>query len=229
MTWNSLLIHSPSFEAILIKLKELQSQLPSLHTVDTAIALLRSLPSELEDSQRDQLLLPDESGSLQPFSAVHFNDIGEHARLVPLQGNFLAHPLLDDTLARRVGVDRLGLEHDNAVEPGVDMGENPVTTVRKTISEYNERQFATEFLANAADAGATEFALVVNKFHPDPCDEVHALSPTMASFCTSDSLIVYNNSVFSDTDFLGILRTSIGGKRNKPSTIGQFEIGRAHV
>lgn len=195
-----------------------------MNTISTSLALLHSLPSELDDTHRDQLLLPDETGSLQPFFAVRFNDIGDHARLVPLQDSFIAHPLLDDFLAKRLGVVRLGLEYED-VEPGVDMGEKPVTTVRKTISEYNEKQFATEFLANAADANATEFALMVNRFHPGSQDELQALSPTMAKFCTSDALIVYNNSTFSEADFLGILRTSIGGKREKPSTIGQFGLG----
>ncbi|KAF8888407.1 hypothetical protein CPB84DRAFT_1786293, partial [Gymnopilus junonius] len=215
----------PSYEAIVLKLNKLRELPASLNTVNTALALLRSLPSELDDAQRDRLLLPDEAGSFQSFSAVHFNDIGEHARLVPLQNSFIAHPLLDDALAKKLGVGRLGLEYNDIAVPGLDMGEKPVTTVRKTISEYNEKQFATEFLANAADANATEFALMVNKFHPGSQDELRALSPTMATFCTSDSLVVYNNSTFSEADLMGILRTSIGGKREKHSTIGQFGLG----
>lgn len=137
----------------------------------------------------------------------------------------IAHDLLEESLARKLGLGRLGLKYVDFSDTYVDMGQDLVTTVRNNLEQYKDKQFATEFLANAVDANATEFALVVNRFHPLPDESVQALSAELAPFCSSPSLVVYNNATFTDADFIGIRRTGIGGKEGKGDTIGQFGLG----
>ncbi|KAF8178073.1 hypothetical protein BJ912DRAFT_1033332 [Pholiota molesta] len=215
----------PSTAAILSKLQSARDQAPSLNVVNAALSLLRSLPSDLNEEDRSGLLVPDVNNILRPFSETFFNDIGDQVRLIPPDGSFISHPLLEDNLAQKLSLGRLGLKYADLAISGVEMGEKPVITVRKTLSQYTEKQFTTEFLANAADANATEFSLLINNFRGDQATEIHALSPVMAKFCTSPSLVVHNNATFADEDFTGICRTSVGGKQNKRETIGQFGLG----
>ncbi|KAF9476299.1 hypothetical protein BDN70DRAFT_863489 [Pholiota conissans] len=212
----------PSTRVILNKLEALDEQDPSLNVVNAALNLIRSLPPNLTDEERSELLIPDVDNRLRPFFDTFFNDIGDQAQLIPNNEDFVSHPLIDESLARNLGLGRLGLKYADIVISGVEMGEKPIITVRKTLSQYTDTQFAIEFLANAADANATEFSLLVNEFRGD---STYALSPLMAKFITSPSLIVHNDAMFTDEDFTGICRTSVGGKQNKRETIGQFGLG----
>ena len=212
--------YRPSAEAIVYKLEALQNQPPTLSMVNAALGLLRSLPNDLHDEARNKLLIPDTMNILQPFAEIYFNDIGERASLI--QSDSVAHGLIDEALTRKLKLKRLGLKYVDLQIPGVDMGEKPVTTVRKNLRQYTEQQFVTEFLANAADADATRFTLLVNDVSLKPEENIQALSP---QFCMSPSLIVHNNSVFSDADFVGICRTSVGTKEGKEGKIGQFGLG----
>ncbi|KAF8970966.1 hypothetical protein BDZ97DRAFT_1914417 [Flammula alnicola] len=163
----------PTTDAILFKLQAAREQPPSLNI----------------------LLVPDVTNTLRPFSETFFNDIGDQARLIPSENNFISHHLLDESLARKLNLGRLGLKYVGLSIPGVDMGEKPVITVRKNLGQYTEKQFVTEFLANASDANATEFSLLVNDFHPDPSEDIQALSPVMAKFCVSPSLSSITSNV----------------------------------
>ncbi|CAA7263802.1 unnamed protein product [Cyclocybe aegerita] len=189
--------------------------------------LLRSLPKEIPDEERSTILIPDSRGCLRSLASVLYNDIGENTKLLPPDADSIAHPDIDESLAQRLGIKRLGLKYaDLQIPLGRRMGETPVTTVRKNLNQhYNIKQFPTEFLANAADAHATQFALLANDCYPRHLEGQHALSQKMASFCTCPSLIVYNNAMFSAKDFEGICETSIGGKASQADTIGRFGLG----
>lgn len=212
--------------SIISKLQILRHEQPSLEVVTSALGLLRFIESDLTDEDRAQLLIPDIDYNLRPFSVTFFNDIGDEARLMTEDDDFISHPLVDESLARKLSLGRLGLKYVGLGIPGVDMGEKPVVTVRRTLTQYTEKQFVTEFLANAADANATEFTVLVNGFSVQPATtSVRALYPALDKFCEVPSLVVHNNAKFSDKDFTGICRTSVGGKEGRRETIGQFGLG----
>ena len=47
----------------------------------------------------------------------------------------------------------------------------------------------------------------------------------MEYLCRFPSLVVYNDSQFTQDDFEGICRTGIGGKQERTDTIGEFGLG----
>ena len=194
-------------------------------SVKMAVNLLSILPSTMSDEEHAALLIPDIQCTLRPHSKIYFNDIAERASLIPAENHFIAHDLVDDTLAKKLNLARLGLRFVDLKIPGVDMGEKPLTTVRNALRQYTEQQFLTEFVANACDANATKLTFLVNEFYSNPSENTRLLSPTMQKFFNCPSLVVYNNAKFSDQDFIGICRTSIGGKEGKSDTIGQFGLG----
>lgn len=190
-----------------------------------SLNLLRSLKTEFTDVERAQLLVPDSTCQLRPIEEIYFNDIGNHASLVSSGVDHIAHDFLEESLARKLGLNRLGLKYVDFSDTYVDMGQHLVTTVRNNLEQYKDKQFATEFLANAVDANATEFSLLVNRYYPLQDENIRALSAQMIPFCSSPTLVVYNNAMFTDSDFIGIRRTGIGGKEGKGNTIGQFGLG----
>ncbi|TFK17299.1 hypothetical protein FA15DRAFT_661546 [Coprinopsis marcescibilis] len=217
----------PSFSTIVSGLTNISRQRATLQTATLALSILKLAASgfSMTDSQRNQLLVPDDSYHMQPIHKVLFNDVGERAILVPRDNFHLAFPPLDSTLARDLNLDRLGLKFVNLQEPFEDMGADPLTLVQTTLRQYKEKQFMTEFLANAQDAGATKFAVIVNDFSAVQGKEKRLLCPEMEKFYDCPSVLVYNNSVFSDQDFEGICRTHVGGKGQNLHSIGQFGLG----
>ncbi|KAJ3508077.1 hypothetical protein NLJ89_g5949 [Agrocybe chaxingu] len=204
----------PSVTAINARLRSYESkQSEHLSPVVLKVVcnLLRSLPKEIPDEERSTILIPDSRSCLRPLA----------------NADSIVHPDIDESLAQRLGIKRLGLKYaDLHIPLGRRMGETPVTTVRKNLKQhYNIKQFPTEFLANAADAHATQFTLLANDCYPRYLEGQHALSQKMALFCTCPSLIVYNNAMFSPKDFEGICETSIGGKAGQVDTIGRFGLG----
>lgn len=174
--------------------------------------------------ERTKLLIPDNASVLRPFSRVFYNDVGENSRLLGVD-NFIAHHSLDETLARKIELGRLGLKYAELRNLGPNMGQAPITTVRENLKRYTEHQFLFEFIANAEDARATAFRVALNLVtladKPDLC----VLSPAMGYLCQLPSLVIHNNAQFSQQDFEGICHTSIGGKTGRSDTIGEFGLG----
>jgi sacsin len=105
-----------------------------------------------------------------------------------------------------------------------DMGESLTSRIKNVLVEYDVKQAFTEFLANAADAKATDFGITLD----ERCVTAHhVLSPAFAQFAEVKTpyLTIFNNSVFKETDWDGILDTGIGGKANESDTIGRFGLG----
>ncbi|KAF9446298.1 hypothetical protein P691DRAFT_733572 [Macrolepiota fuliginosa MF-IS2] len=216
----------PSKDTIFAHLKSLYesdlTELPDKRVAHGLIRLLNWLPRIAPD-ERTSLFIPDTSGILRPFESVYYNDIGPRACLVDTGSGALVHPSISPQIASDLGLRRLGLMNlQNQIDDDPDMGEDLMTTIRNRLREYSDSQLLLEFLANASDAGATEFNVLLDE-QLGPTKAL--LSPRCSDFQRVPSLVVHNNSVFSDSDFKGILRTGIGGKTDRKDTIGQFGLG----
>ncbi|KAF8131271.1 hypothetical protein K438DRAFT_1739837, partial [Mycena galopus ATCC 62051] len=208
--------------AVLVaELKTLEKKSSTQDVADQALLILAVLADDLKSVSRQDLLVPDSNAVLRNIEEVYFNDVGERACLIDPGKHYLAHAHLSDELSKKLLMKRLGFQ---AVEltPGVDMGESLTTTIRNVLKQYSEQQICNEFLANACDANATKFGILVDE-RPGPAGKL--LSSAMAPFQTCPSLVMYNDGVFSPTDFEGICRTGIGGKEGRTTTIGQFGLG----
>ncbi|KAJ6602456.1 hypothetical protein DFH09DRAFT_968836 [Mycena vulgaris] len=211
----------PSSSVLVAELKMLEQKSLIQDVVDQAISILAVLSEDLQSVKRTDILVPDSNGVLRPVSDVYFNDVGERACLIDPGQNYLAHPMLSDELSKRLMMGRLGFKSVE-LTPGVDMGETLTTTIRNVLKQYPEQAICNEFLANASDAGATKFGILVDE-RPGPVDKL--LSQAMTPFQNCPSLVIYNSGVFTPKDFEGICRTGIGGKEGRTNTIGQFGLG----
>ncbi|KAH6903842.1 hypothetical protein BKA70DRAFT_1227194 [Coprinopsis sp. MPI-PUGE-AT-0042] len=163
---------------------------------------------------------------LRPRAEIVFNDIGERSILVERDDFFLASTMIDVNLANALRIPHLGIIAAGLGDEMEDMGASALTLVQQTLKQYTEKQFLSEFLANAHDAGATTFSVILNDFSLPPTDAPRVLkSSTMKEFYDCPSVMIYNDSLFSDEDFKGILKTHVGGKRDNDESVGQFGLG----
>jgi hypothetical protein len=178
----------------------------------------------MSDEERTRLLVPDTNCHLRPIACVYYNDLGPRACFVSLPDAVsVAHQSLPPELAKGLRmpfIGHLGLE--SLVIDQHDMGEALTSRIRSVLVQYTVEQAFTEFLANAADAKATAFGILLDD---QPFAASHLLSPEFADIQSRPSLIVYNNSVFDDKDFDGIRNVGVGGKVGKSNAIGQFGLG----
>ncbi|KAJ7034674.1 hypothetical protein C8F04DRAFT_1100594 [Mycena alexandri] len=211
----------PSSSVLVGELKALEKKSRTQDVVDQAILILTVLAQDLKSVDRKDILVPDSNARLRSVSEVYFNDVGERACLIDPGQHYLAHSKLSDELSKKLLMDRLGFK---AVEltPAIDMGETLTTTIRNTLKQYSETQICGEFLANAADAGATKFGMLVDE-RPGLVEKL--LSVAMVPFQTCPSLVMYNSGIFSPADWRGICRTGVGGKESRSNVIGQFGLG----
>ncbi|KAF8344477.1 hypothetical protein F5887DRAFT_1075526 [Amanita rubescens] len=183
--------------------------------VQQAVQLLEMLPKSITDDERASLLVPITTGEFMPLNTVFYYRGGVSMADEKI---IIGHHLISEKLAGKIGMKHLGL---GEVENDIDLGGNPITIIRNTLQQYDPEQFLTEFIANASDAGATRFSILIdNHESPTGC----LLSEELAEF-QSASLVVHNDGIFSQNDFIGILDTGIGGKRRKTNVIGHFGLG----
>lgn len=168
------------------------------------------------------LFIPDTNNVLCPFDDIYYNDVGPSACIYNIGLNRLAHPRISANLATNLGLKRLGLIGIHSrPDDDLDM-EGDLTTIRNFLQEYTDPQLLLEFFANASDAGATEFNILIDELTA-PASAL--LSPRCREFNSVSSLVVHNDSVFTDDDFKGILQTGVGGKSGRKDTIGRFGLG----
>lgn len=202
-------------------LKALEGPTRSSEDIKQAILILKYLPSELNEEERTQIVVPDICGGIYPIERIYFNDIGDRSCLVNPGDRMLTHLSVDDDLARKIGLERLGLL-SSFTDTGIDMGEQLPTRIRNLLKQYTEQQILSELLANAADSGATKFGIVLDEKETTGSK---LLYPAMMPFQSCPSLVIYNNSTFSRVDFDGICTVGTGGKTGRSDTIGQFGLG----
>ncbi|KAF8318356.1 hypothetical protein F5887DRAFT_928551 [Amanita rubescens] len=71
-----------------------------------------------------------------------------------------------------------------------------ITLIGNTLRQYYRKQFFTEFIANAPDADAKRFSILVHD-HEGPME--HLLSEELAVFRKA-SRVIYNDGIFSQKD-----------------------------
>jgi hypothetical protein len=193
--------------------------------VSDAIALLRSLdPLQLPTSEQSRLLAPDADGHLRPVSQLFYDNLGARRHLfIPPDNQYKVHPKLDQELAAAIGVPFLSSLTLKRLDLGQNEGmhEDVGTRISNTLLQYTIEQAFNELLANACDAGATNFGMLLDERSHS---QENLLSENMVEL-QGPGLIVHNDATFSSDDFVGIRRVGIGGKRSMPNTIGRFGLG----
>ncbi|PVF98748.1 hypothetical protein CPB86DRAFT_337923 [Serendipita vermifera] len=196
--------------------------------IDAVLELLHSMcrsEMPLKPPQRKRVRVPDQDGILRMASMVYHNDMpnGESWN-IDVSNLFPAHLNVTDRMAKVIGIPFLSSFRlqSLSVDEDEDMGADLTTTIRGVLQQYNMEQAFTEFLANAEDAGAEHFAMVLDERYSLASERL--LTKSMNAH-QNEALVMFNDSVFKEKDFKGICRIGLGGKRENNDPIGRFGLG----
>ncbi|KAK2847013.1 hypothetical protein Q5P01_010012 [Channa striata] len=118
---------------------------------------------------------------------------------------------------RLINPENLGFEQSGQREP-------LTVRIKNILEEYpSVADIFKELLQNADDASATECSFLIDMRKNADIRE-NLLDPGMI-VCHGPSLWSFNNSVFSDTDFLNITRLGGSMKRCEADKVGKFGLG----
>jgi sacsin len=187
--------------------------------VTTTMKLLSSLVEDLSPEFKAQVLVPDVDGLMRRVSELYFNDTGISISIPdsPHTQRAIAHFLLPEALARKLGIEPLAKSYSRF---SGYMGESFLSSIRSVMRDYTETQTLVEMLANAADAGAKRFIVIVDEMRQSA-----QISSKLRVFQESAALLVYNDAKFTNRDFEGLCNTGEGSKRDQGDSIGQFGRG----
>ena len=171
-------------------------------------------------------IIPTTDGVLKACSTTYFNDLGPQAGEVPLPpGHSIASDYVDRNLALKLGLsflsDRVSMLDGESL---MEMKEDLTNRVCNVLQNYTKEQAFMESLANAADAGATEFGVTLDIRQHQALENHQFISHDMKKLCGQPSLILHNNGVFSPSDWIGICNVGSGSKQG--SVGGKLKIGR---
>ncbi|KAF7322359.1 hypothetical protein HMN09_00013700 [Mycena chlorophos] len=183
--------------------------------ISEALRLLEEISKHSDEFSPDiipQILIPDRDGDLHPLPSTFYVDASLE-RLPPGRIQFLSSLELGDE------------EEDDG---DLQMGEEFTKRIEGVLKEHDIKYALNEFLANAADAGAREFSLVLDERvwdrHGDSA-KAKLMSPNLEALQRLPSLFLFNDASFTKDDIDGLRRVGQGGKRLRPDTIGHFGLG----
>ncbi|KAI0071823.1 hypothetical protein K474DRAFT_1712121 [Panus rudis PR-1116 ss-1] len=217
----------PSNASLCVLLQGLCGRLLDDDEQTFAVDLINSLDLRNLNGHEANIRALDRTGRMRPVVELFYNDLGPRSNMMRSTLNkFHVDRRIGEQLASSLGIVALsslnlsGFDDDCDDE---DMQEKLSTRIGNVLRQYSIAQAFNEFLANAADAGANRYSLLIDD-HSAPSDSL--LAPSLAQFQTGSSLIVYNDAVFKDPeDFQGIRSVGMGGKQDRVDSIGKFGLG----
>ena len=198
----------------------------------------RSLPKECEtvvrlivpglnsDANMQDLFLPDKDFVLRKVMELKYNDA---PWCTPDKEYIYCHEFVEREVALCVGVEpvRSTLLQDHYIfsdESGEEFGQEEKLTQRlhNILRDYPcDITFLKEILQNADDAGATKLYITLDKRNHN----IEKVISKQWEELQGPALLIWNDSVFSDEDLIGIQKIGLGSKGNDAGKIGQYGIG----
>ena len=188
-----------------------------------------SIDSSQVSAYKGDIILVDESYTLQPVSQLSFNDA---PWLPPDEECCYVHSKLNREVALALGVkpnrsrflDKF-ISSSQQNFAGVPFGQREELTqrIKNILRDYPlDVTFLKEMLQNADDARATKMRVILDKRQHK---KERVLPEKWGEELQGPALLVWNDKDFSDDDLEGIQKLGLGSKRDNDETIGQFGIG----
>ena len=186
-----------------------------------------------------QLFLPTTELSLLPMDTpVYYNDVPGGASTEHVAQ---LHPEVSHSVAQKLGIPGVSIvclkssmsrdffESEQATTSmgsikGTAMRQRSVlcARIRSILKDYPAgTTIMRELLANADDAGASRFAVTLDKT-VYPCAKIPVRE--LQRFW-GPAMVVYNDAIFSEDDFKSLCRMDEGSKGSKTTMIGKYGLG----
>ncbi|KAJ7024296.1 hypothetical protein C8F04DRAFT_163783 [Mycena alexandri] len=219
---------SPSLDTLLTELQVLvarSGENVNSGVIFEAIDMLKEIAAVLPDVSEgdyERIFVPGNDGFLHPIAQVYFLDFASDFR--PETG-LPTHPEVSEALARDLGVQFLSsleLDDDDDDDDDLQMGEDFTKRVEGVLKEHDVQYALNEFMANAIDAKATTFSVLLDE---RTFESSKVLAPGLSDLQRRPALFLYNDATFSEADFRGLREVGQGGKTSNPDSIGRYGLG----
>ncbi|OCH87991.1 hypothetical protein OBBRIDRAFT_117037 [Obba rivulosa] len=215
----------PSNVALLSRLRTLND---SPTSSGEAILLLQAIDAtDMSPNLDTQILLPDADGHLRKLDEIYYNDLGVRVSwLSPPDGRYRLHPEASEDLARRLHVRTLSSLQLQEIDPDDDgnMREDLCIRISNLLKSYIREQVFNEFLANAADAGACRFDILLDTMgHVSRSTD--SILPKLSRLRSVPAVIIHNDSRFTVQNFKSIRQIGNSLKQGDSTKIGKFGLG----
>ena len=219
---------------VISQLQKCTSRLSTTH-LDVVFAILDWVHENNKESREvpDNILIPTNDCRLLPPRKCIFDDRGwsrdQHKQKKLVSGYSFTHRRLPLDTATFFGVKLLSQHLLPSIKLQYSLtGPHQSITgrIKEALEDYDQDiDVFKELIQNAEDAGANEIKFVIDwRNHPTE----NLLTNEMAAW-QGPALLVYNNAVFSDEDFINICEIAGASKKIDPTKIGRFGVGFCSV
>jgi hypothetical protein len=172
-------------------------------------------------------MVPSDDNSICPLDSVYYPDIPQPSSLPKSLNKSAIHPKISKGLAEQLKVPflsaellELGLDEDDDEE---QMGEDLRDRIEGFLRENDILYAANEIFANADDAKATRFSILLDNRQEGFGTRV--ISPSFKTLQSCSYITFYNDALLSERDFLGLRKVGRGGKTDEINTHGRHGLG----
>jgi hypothetical protein len=172
-------------------------------------------------------MVPSDDDRICPLESVYYQDIPTSFLLSTSLSKSPLHSNISKGLAEQLKIPFLSAE---LLEQGMDEGddeEQMAEDLRDRIEGFlreNDVLYAVnEFLANADDAKATKFSILLDNRRDG--FGIGVISPSFETLQSCSYIIFHNDAVLSENDFSGLRKVGRGGKVNEIDTHGRHGLG----
>jgi hypothetical protein len=215
---------SPNAQQLTEVISSLKSTEP-LSDKDLAlvVAALSRLGSKFKDFVGSGLLVPDVHKMLLGVDEFETAD-GEQPRY--------AHPQVPRAIVYKYSIPKLEddltlFQYLNGPDSGFEdyyQEEDFVRRISNSLKESSLWSSFNEFLANAEDCGsASQFAWILDR-EGSRYPSKHVFCEELKAWQTR-SLFAYNDGVFSEGDFMALVKVGLGSKSDDLGKIGRYGVG----
>ncbi|TFK63720.1 hypothetical protein BDN72DRAFT_847315 [Pluteus cervinus] len=219
----------PTLEALLNEYRGYTTTNMSSQDSEWIIRILEELSRHDLTSSTANILLPGHGGCWWPYENTYYDDlhraVSSHSAI-----GYRVHPSVSAALSKKLKVPflsalNLGEDEDDEDEDEDDegMAEALDDRIKTVLRDYDIKHAFNEFVANASDAGATDFMILLDERQNFPSETI--ISPEFKQFQQGPAVVLFNNAIFKPEDFKGIRRIGRGTKKDRPDSIGKYGLG----
>ncbi|GJJ74593.1 sacsin [Entomortierella parvispora] len=216
-------------EAILAKVNSSykSDDILSKPDADLALRILETIAKgKKAESFSPDLLVLTERSQLRKLSEVVYNDMAESNEIQELTSEeVFCNNRISKSTASMLLIPMLSQKIWNGCDDEFfqnwDQQVDVVSMIKGILNDYGPDNIFTEFLQNAADAGATKFSVMLD--HQSYVGG-RILSEKMSAG-QGPALLIWNDAEFSDKDFNGLRKMAMGSKGDDPKKIGRHGLG----
>ena len=172
-------------------------------------------------------MVPSDDDCVCPLDSVYYPDIPQSFLFSTSLSKSPLHRKISKGLAEQLKIPFLSAELlEKDMDEGDDeeqMAEDLRDRIEGFLRENDVLYAVNEFLANADDAKATKFSILLDNRRDGFGTRV--ISPSFQTLQSSFYIIFYNDAVLSENDFSGLRKVGKGGKTNEIDTHGRHGLG----